>query len=300
MKTSNLHQLIGSMVFVLAICSLVNAQDRTFVSGTGNDGSPCTRKAPCRTFQRGYNVVTAGGEVVALDSAGYGSVTITKSVTLTGEGVNAGIPADSTNGITINSATAVVVLRNLSIYGFGTGINYGILVLDAASLHVEHCTIQGFSHDGLVVGQTANSGIQTFVKDTVLRNNIDGNEIGAGKAIFENSAFEKSSFGLALSDGARATLHNCVVAGNSILGLFLAGTSCQMMVDGCQISNNGIGIQVNDGQVRVSNSQIMNNTTGLSPGGGTILSRATASGDLTNTVEDNGTDGAFSGVYFAK
>lgn len=74
------------------------------------------------------------------------------------------------------------------------------------------------------------------------------------------------------------------------------------MVDGCQIVNNTVGIEVAmSGQVRVSNSNITNNTTGLAygPGGGSIFSRV-SSRVLTNTLEDNGTNGTFTSPYSAK
>jgi hypothetical protein len=82
MQISKVLQLIMTVISILAICSFANAQSGradsdafrlvispAFVSGMGNDGGPCTRMAPCRTFQRAYDVVSFGGEVVALDAA---------------------------------------------------------------------------------------------------------------------------------------------------------------------------------------------------------------------------------------
>ena len=92
-KSGIIIKALASLVFVLSLCGLAQAQLRVFVSGVGSDANPCTRTAPCRNFQRGHDVVTSDGEVVALDSAGYGPVSITKSVTLTGDGVYAGITA---------------------------------------------------------------------------------------------------------------------------------------------------------------------------------------------------------------
>jgi hypothetical protein len=291
---------LASLVLALALCSIAQAQSRVFVSGVGDDLNPCTRTAPCRTFQHGHDVVAAGGEVVALDPGGFGTLTITKSVTITGEGVYAGITLSSAGtSISINSATAVVVLRNLSINGLGIG-QLGIRVVDAAAVHVENCAIQGFIQNGLLVVFGANAGMETFVKDTVMRNNAS-NDIAAGKAVFENCRFENNTNGLQVSNGAKATVHNCVLAGNSSIGFGTAGAGSQAMVDNCQISNNGVGIRTqSNAQIRVSNSNITNNTTGLSVAtAGTILSR-TSPGGGTNTVEDNGTDGAFTGLYSAK
>ena len=290
---------IGTTLLVsLALCSTAQAQNRVFVSGVGNDVNPCSRTAPCRNFQRAHDVVAAGGEVVALDPAGYGAVTITKSLTITGEGTYAGITVASGNGVTINSATAVVVLRNLSISGLGTATN-GILVTDAAALDVENCIIQRFSAQGLNVALTANSNIQTFVKDTVMRNTGE-NAIQSGKAVFENCRIEKGNTdGLFVKNGARVNIHNCVIAGHNV-GLDVEDPGSQVMVDECQIFNNTIGIRSDMmAQVRVSNSNITRNGTGLAIGTGSILSR-TAGGAVTNTLEDNTTNGAFSALYTAK
>ena len=93
---------VAAMLFIsLALCSLTQAAPRTFVSGLGSDANPCTRTAPCRTFQVAHNAVDANGEVLALDSAGYGTLTITKNVTISGDGVEATANALSGDCITI-------------------------------------------------------------------------------------------------------------------------------------------------------------------------------------------------------
>src|SRR5437870_843073 len=111
-----------TFTFLLISCFATQAQNRVFVSGLGDDLNPCTRTSPCRNFQRAHDAVVSGGEVVALDSAGYGPLIITKSVTITGEGVMAGITAASGNGITIATAGITVNLSSLSIQGIGSGI----------------------------------------------------------------------------------------------------------------------------------------------------------------------------------
>jgi hypothetical protein len=75
----------GSILFVMLVFSSASGQaQRTFVSGLGSDGNPCTRAAPCRNFAQATSGTSAGGEVVVLDSAGYGVVSsITKSIPIT-------------------------------------------------------------------------------------------------------------------------------------------------------------------------------------------------------------------------
>jgi hypothetical protein len=93
---------------------------RTFVSGAGNDanaGTNCAAAAPCRTFAVAYGVTTAGGEIIALDSAGYGSLTITQAINIVGEHPASITVAAGTTGITINAGTNLVILRNLQITG---------------------------------------------------------------------------------------------------------------------------------------------------------------------------------------
>src|SRR6201988_2807710 len=115
--------------FLLAFASIPQAQaTRTWVSGVGDDVNPCSRTAPCKTFAGAISKTAAGGEINCLDPAGYGSVTITKSITIDCAGTLGSILNSSVNGININDSasgtpnTADVTIRNLSINGAGTTI----------------------------------------------------------------------------------------------------------------------------------------------------------------------------------
>src|ERR1700686_824410 len=110
---------------------------RSFVSGLGNDLNNCSLAAPCRTFQRAHDQTNAGGEIAVLDSAGYGAVTITKSISIVNPGgVEAGITVPSGGiAITINASGAIVALRGLTLEGAATGSD-GILVNSGGSLNV--------------------------------------------------------------------------------------------------------------------------------------------------------------------
>ena len=55
-----------------------------------------------------------------MDSAGYGAVTITQSVSIIAPaGIYAGISVFGGDGVTVNAPGAIVVLRGLSINGQG-------------------------------------------------------------------------------------------------------------------------------------------------------------------------------------
>ncbi|MEO8675952.1 MAG: hypothetical protein ABI569_10255 [Casimicrobiaceae bacterium] len=100
------------------------AAQRTFVASNGlpaNTAFSCSIAKPCRAFSEAIGVTNSGGEVVVLNSAGYGSVTVTKSVSIVApQGIYAGITVFSGAGVTINAgASDIVVLRGLSINGQG-------------------------------------------------------------------------------------------------------------------------------------------------------------------------------------
>src|ERR1041385_4496677 len=85
--------------FIVAISSVAHAQaTRTWVSGVGDDANPCSRTAPCKTFAGAISKTASAGEISVLDPGGFGAVTITKSITINGDGTLAGILASLTNG----------------------------------------------------------------------------------------------------------------------------------------------------------------------------------------------------------
>ena len=104
---------------------------RTWVSGVGDDANPCSRTAPCKTWAGAISKTASGGEIDALDPGGFGTVTITKSITINGRGTHASILSAGTVGINISDAstaapgTIKVKLRNISINGAGTGTSAG-------------------------------------------------------------------------------------------------------------------------------------------------------------------------------
>src|SRR5881394_1746945 len=135
-------KIVSFLVFVFAFASIAQAQaPRTWVSGVGDDANPCSRTAPCKTFAGAISKTASGGEINVLDPGGFGAVTITKPITISSEGTEAGVLVSGTNGIIVNvpNATDVVVLRGLDIEGLGTGLS-GITVLTGGTVEVENCT----------------------------------------------------------------------------------------------------------------------------------------------------------------
>jgi hypothetical protein len=142
---------------------------RTWVSGVGDDANPCSRTAPCRTFAGAISKTAAHGEISVLDPGGYGAVTITKSITINGEGTLAGILSATVHGVIINAGTTdIVVLRDIQINGINTGLD-GIRVLSAGtSVVVDRVMVQG--HDKAIHTATTATGNVT-VMHSVLTDN---------------------------------------------------------------------------------------------------------------------------------
>src|ERR1700760_2459988 len=107
MTRSTLLEVLFSAVVALLVLPAgpAHAQaTRTWVSGTGDDANPCSRTAPCKTFAGTISKTAPNGIINCIDPAGYGTVTITKSITIDCRNTLAGVLASGTNGINIPTA----------------------------------------------------------------------------------------------------------------------------------------------------------------------------------------------------
>src|SRR5678816_4314093 len=175
MKFSPSPRIFVALCFVFAMATASYAQaTRTWVSGVGDDANPCSRTAPCKTFAGAISKTAASGEISVLDPGGFGTVNITKALTINGDGTLAAILNSGVTGIIVNAGVNdVVYIRNISINGAGTGLN-GIRYIAGKALHVENCNIYGIGNNtagnghGIFVNLTATAG-NLFVKDTNIK-----------------------------------------------------------------------------------------------------------------------------------
>ena len=150
----------GAIALVLGLAAVpAQAQQaRSFVSAaTGNDANApnCLRLAPCKTFQTAHDATLANGEITVLDPGSYGSLTITKNISVINDGVGeAGIlVSGGGTGITINApATDSVNLRGLTVKGIGFGGGNGIVFNGGKSLSIENCAIRNLTGTNLGMG----------------------------------------------------------------------------------------------------------------------------------------------------
>ena len=141
---------------------------RTFVAPTGNDANICSLVAPCRSFTRALAQTSPKGEIVVLDSAGYGHVTIAQSVSIVAPtGIYAGISVSAGEGVTIDAGVAdTVVLRGLVINGQGGSI--GINFVQGSLVRLENCIVSNWTSKGI---QHIAAGGKLVVLDSIVGDN---------------------------------------------------------------------------------------------------------------------------------
>jgi Right handed beta helix region len=254
----NIYKSIVTMMFVMILQQNTYAQaTRTWVSGVGDDANPCSRTAPCKTFAGAISKTAAGGEISVLDPAGFGAVTITKSITINGEGTLAGILSAGTTGIIVNSATAEVRLIKISIHGAGTGL-HGIRVLAAKSVLVEDCTITAVTQNGISTEFT-NDGVLTVNKTSISNCTLNGINVAP-----------------TATGSAKIVVNNCTIVstGTAVNVAPAAAKIGQISIANSLISFNTTAINSSTATstVRLSNTSILDNTTGVAAGLGSVVS----------------------------
>ena len=232
-------------LFVLA-ASEATAGQRTFVSGTGVDIGTCPPTAPCRTFGYAIMHTNLGGEVIVLDSAGYGTVTVTQSVSIVAPaGIYAGISVFAGNdGVTVSAGPAdKVVLRGLVINGQGGQI--GINFASGQILHIHDCIVSNMLNNGIQL-QSANS--TALVTGTLVRESGQSGIYlqGAQIAVLDGVRAEGNRYGIYARSGPSVTIRNSIALGSyggpgfTIEGL--SGTSAMTVTNSVSSNNFDAGI----------------------------------------------------------
>jgi len=259
---------------------------RTWVSGVGDDANPCSRTAPCKTWAGAISKTAAGGEIDALDPGGFGAVTITKSITLDGGGGQvASVLVAGTNGIVVApGATDVVIIRNIRLDGLlGNGSNSGnagingIRWISGKTLHIENCTIFGFSQNGIDIEKS--DGGHAFISGSVLENNgfagllVKNSATNVAVAV-TNSIFADNTFGVAAQDFSKVSVFNSEVTGNGntgLQGIVTVGGTSTLEVYNSSVTHNTLGLFAGGlSTVNITAVSLFDNSTGIAIAGGTV------------------------------
>jgi hypothetical protein len=294
------------------------AQQRSFVASNGLDTNACNLANPCRSFNTAIGQTFAGGEVVILDTAGYGPMLITKAIKVIGpSGVYGGISvvgnAGPTVGVTINAlATDVVILRGLDISGVPTAPfsalpNIGIDIISAQAVHIEKTSISNFTQDtSACIHLDTATAVQVFVVDSLLRecrNGISVNGSGPDNPTrplleVDNTRIERGLntaavgvIGVRLTGNFFANIRNSIIAytGDALFASNSTATAAsRAYVVNSQLTQAGnAAIETAGGNnaslvVNVSNSQLNGNAAALLHGHGGVR--------LTTNVITNNTN----------
>jgi len=316
---------VASSLALLEVAAPVDAAQRTFVSTGGSDANACSLAAPCRGFAKAITVTDSGGELVVLDSGGYGSVTVKQDVTiLSPAGVYAGLSVfGGSDGITIASPATKVVLRGLTINGQGG--NNGIRV-QAGEVHVESLVISNMAQAGIRVeggstvrisGSTSRSNVDglrivpagtvsVLVRDSEFSNNIAagiGISPSSGGAnahvMVERSSITKNGAGVVTAPGASAQatviLTQTVLSENTAAGVSSTGSTATVFVRESAITRNGTGLlQASSGVLNACGANLLIANTTAQSGAITTtscLDVASASGTVTSVGTGTGLTG---------
>jgi hypothetical protein len=303
MRHAFLHYLGPCLLAAVAIAPLRAGAvvQRTFVSGQGSDANPCSIAAPCRSFAAAIAQTVSGGEVVVLDSAGYGPVTITSAVSITAPpGIYAGVSVSSGDGVVINAgASDRVVLRGLNIVAIPGVPVAAIRFLSGGALVVEGCNVTGMP-SGIVFQPPATATL--WVSNSFFSGRGLGRAIAVGTvsgfayANIARTYMEQYQSGVYGSDRSRITVVETVSTrnfNNYELETSAGGISAEMTIarsvssysDNAGIRTSGSAIAI----ARVSDSVIIdeNNNAVAAFDGSSVLTRSNNLGD-----------GSASGPYF--
>jgi hypothetical protein len=254
--------------FLFSVAPVSAQNNRSFVSGQGFDTNGCALAAPCRTFQRAHDMTNAHGEIAVLDTAGYGSVIITKSIRIIApDGIEAGVTVSGSTftGITINAQpNDDIEIRGLTLSGLGVSGAFGITYNSGAGLTVTNCSVTDFSVGVDYV--SANGGV-FVVTDSYFANNDTGIQFAspaAATGAIQRSVFKNNQDGIAaISSSGSLIVHSSTLVGNQTNGMF-TNLAINVYLSASVVMGNATGLRISGAAVQsYGDNRINNNTTDI-------------------------------------
>ena len=252
---------LAGLAIAILPARLAGATTQT-VTNCGDSGAGSLRQAVLNAAS-GDTITFAlspACSLITLDTIHFGSMTISKNLTITGPGASA-------LAVSGGNATTVFVINQL--------VNAAI-----SGLTIEN----GRSNDSLYGGGIDNEGILT-VTDTTLRDNIGGGISNAGTLTVSNSTLSGNSavVGGGIDNGGTLTVTNTILSGNS-----------------AQQYGGGIYNEANAtdaGGASVTGSTLTSNTAVLDGGGGIYNGSGGTMAVTDSTLFGNSAFGGGGGIY---
>jgi hypothetical protein len=250
--------LAGALVALGLATAPGHARTATWVSGKGADGGVCSFSVPCRSFAYAITQTDPGGEIDVLDSAGYGTLTIDKAISIVNDGSLAKVAVGpGATGITINAgASDAIHLRGLTIEGAGVGA-IGIQFNTGGSLDIVNCVVRHLTADGIFLAPTTPSTFSinnSFVSD-IVGTGIDVRPPGSAgvNGVINGTTVKNTVTGIALKGFVSTaagplyvTVADSVVDNNSTWGFYSSSSAGHpntvLSLRNVSASNNDTGI----------------------------------------------------------
>ena len=298
--------LLFATVVTLTAAPAWALRQRTFVAADplGNDANAavdCTLAQPCRTFNVAIAHTTPGGEVVILDTAGYGPMTINKSIKIIG-------PSGVYGGISVLRAAAAQTHRHRDqcrphrrhhaarsrhlrrVRAAPPLPLIGIDIQNAGAVHIEKSSISNFTQPtGACIKAAPTAPVIVYVDDSMLRECRTG--------INANGTAESADGDLVVFvDNTRIELS--YATSGPAYGLWVQGFAAATMRNSV-ISVSDVGIQFNNIATNGTPILVLSQTQVL--GGGTCLNVASASAGGIPMVYIDGSQflGCDDGIVFS-
>lgn len=270
------------------------AQAQIWVSNAGNDSNGCTLTAPCKTFQRAVTVAPSYGIVHVLTAGDYGQVSVSKPLEIDGGGLaTITIYGSSNSAITVNPSGGVVQIRNLAIHGYAGAIQ-GIAAQGSGGVDIDNVQVTGISGNCISAAPTGNMDI--VIKDTSVENcsqnglYIQGMTGAATSVKLVNTHVRYANGGMVAAVGVTVSAFHSTFsspgapsASTGSIGVEVEGGS--LVLDDCEVSGWGTGVDAYGGNAQVSRSSFIDNWVAVSAsGGGTLVTNGNNSFLANNSI----------------
>ena len=264
--------LSSALLLICLAASPACAQStKIFLSASGNDANDGSRFNPKRSFQAAHNSVASGGNIVVLDTAGYGQLNITKSIAITvPPGVNGFVTVSGFgSGIVIDAgASAVVALQGLIIEGSGVYTNSGVRIVSAKTVTIEDTQIRNFQTAGITTYDLTTDFSLQLRRTSIHDMPGFGVDLAPNAAVnlraeIVDTSVQGANQAFYVGDRALAFLTRSEITGGSI-GLLAAGGVA--FLDACKISHNDKAFDLFRGGIiyTLGNNAVAFNTTYIS------------------------------------
>jgi hypothetical protein len=292
----------------------------TWVASNGSDANNCDRPTPCATFTSAYSKTVIGGEISCVDSAYFGELVISNSITVDCESATySSLGSGVISQFFIHTpAAGVVVLRGLDLVGAdlsGAGLCTEIFVTGAGVLHLEKVKINDNGSGCTGISYAPTGPAKFFISDSNITNNgatgtdsgIDISPASGVEAdiVIDHTHIDGNYFGIIADGNSGGIIHgvirDSVVSGNTENGITASTTSSNvlLLIDQSTVSGNVHGLVAGgaNAAIMVRNTSVFGNTTAglFTVNGGQLFSYG------NNSVDgNNGNNGAFTGMATLK